>query len=165
VKGLETRLKTERWFFGVAVLRVFLFVFASASCALTQNTFQQAATINQMVGSYISDHHVPGLSLAVIDRGHVVFTQGYGLADVENNVPANADTVYRIASLSKPITAVAAMCGDQQGVSSVLYLLPARQFGVVVLSNLQGQQSSLDFIGLSRKIYDVVSRSSGNQPD
>ena len=46
--------------------------------------------------------------------------------------------------------------GDQQGVSSVLYLLPERQFGVVILSNLEGEQSSLDFIELSRKIYDLV---------
>src|SRR6266851_3733251 len=47
--------------------------------------------------------------------------------------------------------------GDQQGVSSLLYLLPEREFGVVILSNLESQQSSLDFIDLSRKIYDVVS--------
>jgi len=39
----------------------------------------------------------------------VLLTQGYGLADVENSVPAIADTVYRIASISKPITATAAM--------------------------------------------------------
>jgi CubicO group peptidase (beta-lactamase class C family) len=47
--------------------------------------------------------------------------------------------------------------GDQQGFSSVMYLLPEKQFGIVILSNLEGQQSSLDFIGLSRKIYDAVS--------
>lgn len=47
--------------------------------------------------------------------------------------------------------------GDQQGFSSILYLLPEKQFGVVILSNLEGQNTSLDFIGLSRKIYDLVS--------
>lgn len=52
---------------------------------------------------------MPGLSVAVIDRGHVILTQGYGLADFESNVAATADTVYRIASLSKSITATAAM--------------------------------------------------------
>ena len=65
--------------------------------------------IGTLVNSYISQHHVPGLSIAVIDRGRVILTQGYGLADVENNVPASADTVYRIASISKPLTATAAM--------------------------------------------------------
>ena len=40
--------------------------------------------------------------------------------------------------------------GDQQGFSSVLYLLPEKQFGVVILSNLEGQQNSSTFIALSR---------------
>lgn len=65
--------------------------------------------INGLVTSYISEHHVPGLSIAVIDRGRVILTQGYGFADVENSVPASADTVYRIASISKSISATAAM--------------------------------------------------------
>jgi CubicO group peptidase (beta-lactamase class C family) len=47
--------------------------------------------------------------------------------------------------------------GDQQGFSGVLYLLPERQFGVVVLSNLEGEKRSQDFIALSRRIYDIVS--------
>ena len=51
--------------------------------------------------------------------------------------------------------------GDQQGFSSVLYLLPERQFGVVVLSNLEGQQNAEGFIELSRKIYDVAAAGSG----
>lgn len=38
----------------------------------------------------------------------------------------------------------------------MLYLLPERQFGVVILSNLEGQQSSLDFIELSRKISTLL---------
>lgn len=65
--------------------------------------------IGTLVNSYISQHHVPGLSIAVIERGRVILAQGYGLTDVENNVPASADTIYRIASISKPITATAAM--------------------------------------------------------
>ena len=77
--------------------------------AATQTASQQAPAINGRVSAYVSDHHVPGLSVAVIDRGRVIFTQGYGLADVENSVPATADTVYRIASISKSITATAAM--------------------------------------------------------
>jgi serine beta-lactamase-like protein LACTB len=75
----------------------------------TQTASQKVPAINGLVTSYVSDHHVPGLSVAVIDQGHVILTQGYGLADVENNVAATTDTIYRIASLSKSITATAAM--------------------------------------------------------
>jgi serine beta-lactamase-like protein LACTB, mitochondrial len=69
----------------------------------------QSGAMDRLVNSHIAEHHVPGLSVAVIDHGRVILARGYGLADVENNVPASADTVYRIASLSKPITATAAM--------------------------------------------------------
>lgn len=77
--------------------------------AAAQTAAEQAPAINGLVTSYVSDHHVPGLSVAVIDRGRVILTKGYGLADVENSVPATADTIYRIASISKSITATAAM--------------------------------------------------------
>ena len=79
------------------------------SLAAAQEASQKAPAINELVNSYVSVHRVPGLSLAVIDRGHVILTQGYGFAGVENSVTATADTVYRIASISKSITATAAM--------------------------------------------------------
>jgi serine beta-lactamase-like protein LACTB, mitochondrial len=52
---------------------------------------------------------IPGLSAAVATAGAVRFSAGHGLADVENAVPATPATVYRLASVSKPITAVAVM--------------------------------------------------------
>ncbi|MFY9530670.1 MAG: serine hydrolase domain-containing protein [Candidatus Acidiferrales bacterium] len=60
--------------------------------ASTQTASQKAPAINGLVTSYVSNHHVPGLSVAVIDQGHIILTQGYGLADVENNVAATSDT-------------------------------------------------------------------------
>ncbi|MCC7399724.1 MAG: beta-lactamase family protein, partial [Planctomycetes bacterium] len=53
---------------------------------------------------------IPGISCAIarVDAG-VVFARGYGEADVENAVPATAATVYRLASISKPITAICAL--------------------------------------------------------
>jgi len=77
--------------------------------AATTTASEKISAINALVASYVLDHRVPGLSVAVIDRGRVLLTQGHGLADVENRVPATADTVYRIASISKSITATAAM--------------------------------------------------------
>ena len=52
---------------------------------------------------------IPGLSCAIGVGGAVAWQRGFGQADVENDVAATADTVYRLASISKPITAVAAM--------------------------------------------------------
>ena len=73
--------------------------------AVAQLTPSQTKTVDALVTSFATEHHVPGLSLAVVQQGRVALTQGYGLADIENNVQASPDTVYRIASLSKSITA------------------------------------------------------------
>ena len=51
--------------------------------------------------------HIPGLSAAVVLDNRVVFVDGFGEADVENHVPATSQAVYRIAEVSKMISAVA----------------------------------------------------------
>jgi len=54
-------------------------------------------------------HGIPGLSAAVTSAGALRLSAGYGMADVENSVAASPATVYRLASVSKPITAVAVL--------------------------------------------------------
>ncbi len=65
--------------------------------------------IERLVASEMSLRGIPGLSLALAADGDLRFTSGYGLADVENGVPAKASTVYRLGSISKTITATAVM--------------------------------------------------------
>jgi len=74
-----------------------------------------AARIEAAVSREMSRLGIPGLSVAVVIDGQVQWANGYGLADLENTVPAKATTVYRIASVSKPITAVAALQLAEQG--------------------------------------------------
>jgi CubicO group peptidase (beta-lactamase class C family) len=57
----------------------------------------------------MSANHVPGLSAAVVMNGEYVWSDGFGMADLENSVPATSLTLYRLGSISKPITATAAM--------------------------------------------------------
>ena len=58
---------------------------------------------------------IPGLSLAVAEAGEIRHEAAFGFADVENEVPARPETVYRLASVSKPMTAVAVMKLAQDG--------------------------------------------------
>jgi len=57
----------------------------------------------------------PGVSVAVAVNGAYRWSKGFGFSDVENKVRATQETVYRIASISKPITAVAALQLAEQG--------------------------------------------------
>ncbi len=69
----------------------------------------QVERIEKIVSTEMSRLGIPGLSLAIAVDGRIRYANGFGLADVENSVPATAGTVYRLASISKPITATAVM--------------------------------------------------------
>ena len=65
--------------------------------------------IDRLAAEEMASLHEPSLAISIVSDGQLIFAKGYGVADVENNVPASADTVYRIASISKPLTATAAL--------------------------------------------------------
>jgi serine beta-lactamase-like protein LACTB len=67
------------------------------------------ARIDNAVEASMAATRAPGLSLAIGVDGRLQFEHGYGVANLESNAPAQAGTVYRLASVSKPITAVATM--------------------------------------------------------
>ena len=60
-------------------------------------------------------NHVPGIAVAVVLHGNPAWSKGYGMADLEAAVPVTPQTLFRLASVSKPITAVAAMRLWEQG--------------------------------------------------
>lgn len=58
--------------------------------------------------------HVPGLSIAVIHDGKIAWAKGYGMTTA-GGAPITPDTLFEAGSISKPVTAVAAMCMVQDG--------------------------------------------------
>jgi CubicO group peptidase (beta-lactamase class C family) len=74
-----------------------------------------SARVDSAVKAVIDRQHIPGLSIAVVAGGEIRWQKAYGLADVENTVPAKTTTVYRIASTSKALTAVAALQLAERG--------------------------------------------------
>ena len=53
--------------------------------------------------------HAPGVAIAAVLHGNTAWSKGYGMADLENAVPVTPHTLFRLGSVSKPITATAAM--------------------------------------------------------
>ena len=82
----------------------------------------QAATqayVTRLVQHDMAQHKVTGLSLALVDDQRVVWAQGFGFADLEQGMPASADTVYRVGSISKLFTATAAMQLAERGLLDI----------------------------------------------
>jgi CubicO group peptidase (beta-lactamase class C family) len=65
--------------------------------------------IDSLVESVLEAGSVAAMSIGVRRGDDVLITKGYGLADIENDVPAGAETVYRIGSITKQFTAAAVM--------------------------------------------------------
>lgn len=67
-----------------------------------------------IVQRIIKEQRITGLSLAVIKNGKAVVNKGYGLANVEHNVPVNSETVIRLGSVSKQFftTAILKLADD-----------------------------------------------------
>src|SRR5262245_23339875 len=57
--------------------------------------------IEKAITSAMAEQGIPGLSMAIVTDNQLRYAAGYGLADLENNIPAKASTVYRWASVSK----------------------------------------------------------------
>ena len=72
-------------------------------------------SVHRAVTRTMAKQKIPGLSVAVVTNGSLRWSAGYGLADVENQVPARPETIYRWASISKPVTAVAVVQLVEQG--------------------------------------------------
>jgi serine beta-lactamase-like protein LACTB len=75
--------------------------------------------VREAVPDGMSRFGIPGLSVALAEGGAVRFEAGFGYADVENGVRARPETVYRLASVSKPITATAVLKLAEEGVLDV----------------------------------------------
>ena len=98
-------------FFLAIVAAVFLPAWSAAAANAGGDRAGQAeAAIERgraAVGEWMSGQGIPGLSVAVAKNGDLIWSEGFGFADVENRVPASPKTMYRIGSLSKVLTAAA----------------------------------------------------------
>ncbi|HWC89953.1 MAG TPA: serine hydrolase domain-containing protein [Pirellulales bacterium] len=64
------------------------------------------AAVNRTMNGILKELEIAGASIAIWHRGQPVLSRGYGLADVERQIPVKADTLFSTASVSKPFTGV-----------------------------------------------------------
>ena len=76
------------------------------------------AGLDALIAREVADKNLPALSVALIDDQRVVWAKGYGFQDRDKKVPATAETVYRVGSVSKLFTDVAIMRLDARAMFS-----------------------------------------------
>lgn len=97
--------------------------------------------IDTLLQGYVDRKQLPGMLAAVHRRGQVVYQQKFGMMDLEANKPMRYDAIFRIASMTKPITSVAMMMLYEEGhfnLNTPLYEFIPEFRDVNVLAGIHG---------------------------
>ncbi len=98
-----------------AFVAAVLWLSAVTSCLPCAATADREREVRLAVRQAMLETRATGCSVAIAQDGRVVFQHGFGYADVEHFSVVRPQTVFRIASISKPVTAVAVMQLVEQG--------------------------------------------------
>jgi serine beta-lactamase-like protein LACTB, mitochondrial len=99
-----------------ALLLLAFFLCSAQLCAQSRSlSAEKRAQIEKAASRFVAANSVPGVSAAVVLDGELVWSEGFGMADLENFVPASSSTLFRLGSISKPITATAVLQLSERG--------------------------------------------------
>jgi serine beta-lactamase-like protein LACTB, mitochondrial len=112
-----TRLKYTKTLRIPFVCLLLAFLAAALGAAAQQKSLspEKRAEIEKAVSSFMSANSVPGIGAALVLDGEPVWSAGFGMADLENFAPATSSTLFRLGSISKPITAMAILQLTERG--------------------------------------------------
>ncbi|MEO7207337.1 MAG: serine hydrolase [Steroidobacteraceae bacterium] len=75
----------------------------------------EADQVDDVVSAEMARQHIPGVSIAVVKNGKIVKEKGYGIANVEHQVPVTSSTVFQSGSVGKQFTAALTMLLVEDG--------------------------------------------------
>ncbi len=87
----------------------------SAEIPATGQAVSGMESVDSVLRQLMTDWDIPGCAVAIVKDGRLVFARGYGYADQERGALVQPDSHFRIASVSKQITAVAVLKLIEQG--------------------------------------------------
>src|ERR1700686_538060 len=118
-------LRFARLLSGVAIISLLLASFVTTSPIHSKGAQREGqqtgteipgmSTFDRIIPALMRKYDVPGGAVAVVKDERLVFARGYGWADRENHELVQPDSLFRIASLSKAITAAAILKLVEQG--------------------------------------------------
>ncbi|MDW3194280.1 MAG: serine hydrolase domain-containing protein [Cytophagales bacterium] len=84
---------------------ILLVGFTLVSCGQKTTTYQdQIAATNRLFKNW-NNNHTPGATIGIIKDGNLIYSKGYGMANLEHDIPNDEHTIFNIASNSKQFTA------------------------------------------------------------
>ncbi|MCB0085178.1 MAG: beta-lactamase family protein, partial [Caldilineaceae bacterium] len=82
---------------------------AQPSAETAKLSATEVAAIHAIVETRMAQTQIPGFAVAVVQHGEMVYAEGFGVAEMGTDHPITPQTIFQLASTSKPITAIAMM--------------------------------------------------------
>jgi CubicO group peptidase (beta-lactamase class C family) len=140
------------------------------SVAKPRTSFPEQAAFDEFAAKQMASDKTPGLTIGFL-QGDFEWVKGYGYSDLENKVSAKADSAYRLASVSKSMTAVAIMQLVEKGkinldseVQTYVSYFPKKQWPVTVrqvlghiggISHIKEKKSTREAIAIFEN-FDLI---------
>lgn len=141
----------------IKVRLLFFVFFLGLTCESYSQSLQ--SRIDDLVNEYVVDHQFMG-SVLVADKGEIVFAKGYGLANVERNIPNTPQTKFMIGSITKQFTSMLVIQSVEKGklrldnkISDFLPNFPRDIGDRITIEMLLGHTSGLPFPEGIEKYY------------
>ena len=109
----------------------------------------QLASVDHYISGEMDREHIPGLAVGIYSRGQILLAKGYGLANVELQVPVKSETIFQSGSVGKQFVSAAVMMLVEEGKvglddSIVKYLPDAPEsWKPILIKNLLSHTSGL----------------------
>ena len=136
--------------------------------SITPKATTKSGKVDELFARW-NTQHSPGASIAIIEQGALVYQKGYGMANLEYDVPIDANSVFHIASVSKQFTIFALLLLEQQGKLSLEddvrdYLKEVPDFGAKITlrhlaSHTSGLRDQWNLLGLAGwRMDDIITK-------
>ncbi|MTI68113.1 MAG: penicillin-binding protein [Firmicutes bacterium] len=109
-EGKVSNMKKKQFFI---ILTLCFIILSSVSPAfanrdMTEDNIEKL--VDKVIKNDMENLHIPGAAIVMTKDDQIIFSKGYGYADLENKIPVNPEkTIIRVGSLTKSLTATAAM--------------------------------------------------------
>lgn len=119
----------------------------------------EVSQMQQAIQKSIANHEIAGCNLMIIKEGEEIFYHEDGLSDRENNIPISRDSIFRLYSMSKPVTGLAAMILMERGVIDLYE--PVSKFLPGFKNQVVDEAGALQPVLREVTIQDLLSMTSG----
>ncbi len=146
-------------------LSLFFLAISIMNCQQSETPVELEKSIDQIFGNF-DDPQKPGVAIAVVRNGKVVFKKGYGSANLEYDIPVTPTTIFHIASVSKQFTVFALLMLAEDGKLSLddpiqKYISEVPDFGEEITlrhlaTHTSGMRDQWDLLNLAGWRWDDV---------